>query len=75
MEVTRSEKEDSTKNQKRFRKVNSRRDPEGEALDDDHDSRVLAAIANQEVLYEGGKTSVSAKPSPGRIRSNNWRLR
>ena len=35
MEVTRSEKEDSTKNQKRFRKVNSRRDPEGEALDDD----------------------------------------
>ena len=35
--------------------MNSRRDPEGEALDDNRDSRVLAAIANQEVLYEGGR--------------------
>ena len=51
--------DNSIKNQDRFRKEISKRDPEGATLNDDHDSRVLAAIANQEVLYEGGETSVS----------------
>ena len=45
----------TVKDQPRFRRVNNvvtRRDPEGESSKDDCDCRVLAAIANQEVIYE-----------------------
>ena len=55
MEATRLKENNSIKNQDRLRKEISKRDPERETLDDDRDSRVLSAIANQEVLYEGGK--------------------
>ena len=39
--------------------MNTRRDPEGEALEDDRDCRVLATIVNQEVPYEGERDNVS----------------
>ena len=41
------------KNKDRVHKEISMRDPEETMLDDECDSRVLASIANQEVLYEG----------------------